>query len=125
MLHLLPSVFFYVLSLQEGDFLVLPSGIQLDGTKLLIEEALGISAPIQTSQVSSGPSHSSKTSNLLKLSSQKGQFYSHAYGYVYVPYLSINLTPVTDNFTHALISLISLTNLSSITYSCFTLFIHY
>jgi len=59
---------------QEGDFLVLPSSVKLDEANLLIDEALGLSPSSQTSHhANSGPSHSSHTGNVLKLSSQKGE----------------------------------------------------
>ncbi|XP_078373827.1 uncharacterized protein LOC144657354 [Oculina patagonica] len=57
---------------QEGDFLVLPSSIKLDGAKLLIDEALGISPSNQTSHAStSAPSNTSQPSSMLKLNAAK------------------------------------------------------
>lgn len=59
---------------QEGEFLVLPSSVKLDGAKLLIDGALGISPSSKTINVDSGPSHTSQhSSSVLKLSSQKGE----------------------------------------------------
>ncbi|XP_068694359.1 uncharacterized protein [Montipora foliosa] len=59
---------------QEGEFLVLPSSIKLDGTKLLLDEAFGVSSPNEAKQhVNSGPSHSNESGTVLKLASQKGE----------------------------------------------------
>ena len=68
------NVLFCLSSLQEGDFLVLPSSVKLDGTKLLIDEVLGIPPSDKESHVGNGPSDSSQTSNVLKLNSQKGKY---------------------------------------------------
>ena len=65
---------FCLSSLQEGDFLVLPSSVKLDGTKLLIDEVLGIAPSDKTNHLGSGPgSDSSQASNILMLNSQKGK----------------------------------------------------
>ena len=70
----IPSMFFYI-SQQEGEFLVLPSSIKLDGTKLLLDEAFGVSSPNEAKQhINSGPSHSNESGTVLKLASQKGKF---------------------------------------------------
>lgn len=58
---------------QEGDFLVLPSSIKLDGAKLLIDEALGILPSNQTSHATSASSNTSQASSVLKLNTQKGK----------------------------------------------------
>lgn len=70
-----------MLLFQEGDFLVLPSSITLNGAKLLIDEALGISVPSnQTSHATSSTSHTSQPggtsqpSGFLKLNTQKGMY---------------------------------------------------
>jgi len=61
-----------LLFFQEGDFLVLPSSIKLDGAKLLIDEALGILPSNQTSHATSTSSKTSQPSSVLKLNTQKG-----------------------------------------------------
>ena len=68
------SVYLYnTMSVQEGDFLFLPSSIKLDGAKLLIDEALGVSPSNQACYDTSDPSASSQPSSVLKLSKQKGK----------------------------------------------------
>ena len=47
--------------------------MKLDGAKLLIDEALGVSPSNETGHTSSGPSRSTQSGSVLKLSSQKGK----------------------------------------------------
>ncbi|XP_074615924.1 uncharacterized protein LOC141875514 isoform X2 [Acropora palmata] len=57
---------------QEGEFLVLPSSIKLDGTKLLLDEAFGVSSANEARKHDvSGSLHTNDKSTVLKLNSQK------------------------------------------------------
>ncbi|XP_029206990.2 UBX domain-containing protein 1-like isoform X2 [Acropora millepora] len=58
---------------QEGEFLVLPSSIKLDGTKLLLDEAFGVSSANEARKHKyvSGSLHTNDKSTVLKLNSQK------------------------------------------------------
>ena len=68
-------VSWFLLFFQEGEFLVLPSSIKLDGTKLLLDEAFGVSSANEARKHDvSGSLHTNDKSTVLKLNSQKGKF---------------------------------------------------
>ena len=68
-------VSWFLLFFQEGEFLVLPSSIKLDGTKLLLDEAFGVSSANEARKHGvSGSLHTNDKSTVLKLNSQKGKF---------------------------------------------------
>lgn len=65
-------------SFQDGEFLVLPFSVNIDGVKVLIDGALGISQSNKSNNaIRSNPSQGSSESGstVLKLSSQKGKPY--------------------------------------------------